>query len=217
LLYSKFRQWGTLPTVQEAPSDLTALSKAGREEMGVGQGGPTMTIAPFLALKLRGKKDAVLARQRARRVASILSFNVHEQACIAAGTFVVACQALMLFGKARLCFQIHNQQLQIFVQDVNAEADHGLQRTSKRLLGMFPEVDPKTPFRLTKPLPPQLHPAEEVELGWLVNQVEETASNGLFDEIVKQNQEILSLLHELRSYQMNLSQKEEKSPNPNAA
>jgi hypothetical protein len=176
-----------------------------------------MTIAPFLALKLRGKKDAVLARQRARRVASILSFDVHERACIAAGTFVVACQALVLFGKARLCFQIQNHQLQIFAQDVNVETDAELQPVSKRLAGMFPEVDPKTLFRLTKPLPPQLHPAEEVELGWLVNQVEETACNGLFDEIVKQNQEVLSLLHELRSNQMNLSQKEEKSPNPHAA
>ena len=179
--------------------------------------GPTMTIAPFLALKLRGKKDAVLARQRARRVASILTFDVHEQACIAAGTFVVACQALVLFGKARLCFQIQNHQLHVFAQDMNAETDAALQPVSKRLAGMFPEGDPKTLFRLTKSLPPQLHPAEEVELGWLVNQVEKKACNGLFDEIVKQNQEVLGLLHELRSYQMNLTQKEEKSPNPHAA
>jgi hypothetical protein len=179
--------------------------------------GPTMTIAPFLALKLCGKKDAVLARQRARRVASILSFDVHEQACIAAGTFVVACQALVLFGKARLCFQIQNHQLHVFAQGVNAETDAALQQVSKRLAGMFPEVDPRTLFRLTKPLPPQLHPAEEVELGWLVNQVEMNSCNGLFDEIVKQNQEVLALLHELRSNQVNLTQKEEKSPNPHAA
>jgi len=176
-----------------------------------------MTIAPFLALRLRGKKDAVLARQRARRVASILSFDVHEQACIAAGTFVVACQALMLFGKTRLCFQIENHQLQIFAQDLDAETDAALQPVSKRLAGIFPEVVPKPLFRLTKPLPPQLHPAEEVDLAWLVNQIEETACHGLFDEIVKQNQEILSLLHELRSNQMILTQKEEKSPNPHAA
>jgi hypothetical protein len=100
---------------------------------------------------------------------------------------------------------------------VNAETDAALQPVSKRLADMFPEGDPNTLFRLTKPLPPQLHPAEEVELGWLVNQVEKKAFNGLFDEIVKQNQEILALLHELRSYQMNLTQKEEKSPNPHAA
>ena len=176
-----------------------------------------MTIAPFLALKLRGKKDAVLARQRARRVASVLSFDVHEQACIAAATFVVACQALMIFGKARLCFQIQTHQLQIFAQDLDEETDAVLQPVSKRLAGIFPEVVPKTLFRLTKPLPPQLHPAEEVDLAWLVNQIEETACRGLFDEIVKQNQEILSLLHELRSKQMILTQKEEKSPNPHAA
>jgi hypothetical protein len=176
-----------------------------------------MTITPFLALKLRGKKDAVLARQRARRVASLLSFSPHEQACIAAATFVVACQALMLFGKARLCFQIENHQLHIFAQDASADTGVHPPPAAKRLVGMFPDVETKSLFRLTKPLPPQENAAEEIELGWLVNKVEETACNGLFDEIIRQNQEVLSLLHELRLYQGNVSKKEEKPISPHAA
>ena len=176
-----------------------------------------MTITPFLALQLRGKKDAVLARQRARRVASFLSFDVQEQACIAAGTFVVACQALLLFRKARLCFQIEHQQLQIFAQELKPETDTPFHPTSKRLAGLFPDGDPKTPFRLTKQLPIQENATEEVELGWLVNKVEETACTGLFDEIVKQNQEILALLHELRLYQGNFTKTGEKASNPRAA
>src|ERR1051325_2451805 len=80
--------------------------------------GPAMTITPFLALKIRTKKDAVRARTRARRVAGLLSFDPHEQTCIAAGAFVIACQAMMLFGKARLCFQIESHQLQIFAEEL---------------------------------------------------------------------------------------------------
>src|SRR5713226_3165628 len=111
-----------------------------------------MTITPFLTMKLRGKKDAVLARQRARRVASLLNFDIHEQACIAAGTFVVACQALMLFGKGKICFQIENHQLHVFAQNPRAERE-ALPAEPKRLAGVFPAVEPTSLFRLTKPLP----------------------------------------------------------------
>jgi hypothetical protein len=168
-----------------------------------------MTITPFLALKLRGKKDAVLARQRARHVASLLSFDSHEQACIAAGVFVIACQALTRFGKAQLCFQIEDGHLHVF-----AEGRH--QAKDSRLEGMFPD-DPKPPARLMKPLPPRDNPAEEIELGWMVQQVEKAGGKSLFAEIIKQNQEVLGLLHELRLCRAAPEQKEENSRPPHAA
>jgi len=177
--------------------------------------GPTMTITPFLSLRLRGKKDALLARQRARRVASLLQFSPLEQACIAAGTFVVACQALAMLGKARLYFQIEHNQLHVFAEVV--DPDGASARTAKRLVGLFPEIDPKLLYRLTKPLPPQDGIAEELDLAWLVKNIEETASDGLFDEVVKQNQEILAVLHELRLYQNKLKENGEKPASPHAA
>ena len=42
-------------------------------------------------------------------------------------------------------------------------------------------------------LPAQQLAADEQELGWLAATVEATAASGLFDEIIKQNQEILNL------------------------
>src|SRR5205085_2310875 len=42
----------------------------------LGQGSTNMTITPFLTLKLRGKRDALFARQRARRVANLLCYDV---------------------------------------------------------------------------------------------------------------------------------------------
>jgi len=172
-----------------------------------------MTITPFLAIRLRNKKDAILARQRARRVASLLNFDGQEQACIAAGTFVVACQALTVFGPAQIYFQIENHQLQIFAE---SSAPSPPPTTPKRLAGMFPEVDPKSLFRLSKPLPPQDR-AEELDLGWLVQQIEETAPEGAFAEITRQNQEILALLHQLRLCQGSVKGNAEKPASPHAA
>jgi len=175
--------------------------------------GPAMTITPFLSLKLRGKKDAILTRQRARRVASLLCFDPHEQACIAAGTFVIACQALSVFRKARICFQIEHHHLQIFAQEtMPAEPADG-----QRIAGILHEVDPKTLFRLTKTLPEQTHATELMDLGWLVRKVEETACDSLFDEMVKQNQEVLALLHEVRLFQANATDDVKKTPPPHAA
>ncbi len=176
-----------------------------------------MTTTPFLTLNLRNKKDAVLARQRARRVASVLAFDAQEQACIAAGTFIIACQALMIFGKAKISFQLENHQLGISAQEAQVETHPEVHPISRRLAGMFPEVDAKSLFRLAKRLPASESAINEQELGWLVNKVEETACNGLFDEIVKQNQEVLALLHELRLYQGPAIIREEKAPTPHAA
>jgi hypothetical protein len=215
LIYRKKGSSGRINPVQEALSP-QPYSPSSWDTMLV-KDGPTMTTTPFLTLNLRGKKDAVLVRQRARRVASLLNFDGYEQACIAAGTFVVASQALLLLGKARICFQIDNQQLHVFAQEATAEIDNPAHHASKRLAGLFANVESKTLFRLTKPLPQRELAAEEVELGWLVNQVEQTACNGLFDEIVKQNQEILALLHELRLCQLKAGPKEEKSSSPHAA
>jgi hypothetical protein len=179
--------------------------------------GPLMAITPFLTLKIRGKKDAVLARQRSRRIATLLSFDPHEQACIAAGSFVIACQALVLFSKARLCFQIDNHQLQIFAQEAKPDANDGARPISGRLAGLLPEMEGKMLFRLTKLLPPQENAAETLDLAWLVREVEKATCNSLFDEIIKQNQEVLALLHEVRLHRDPISEKEKKSANHHAA
>lgn len=172
-----------------------------------------MTITPFLALPLRGKKDAIRARQRARRVASLLHFDVHEQACIAAGAFVISCQALALLSGPRLCFQIENHQLQIAACDELPCRE--LKLADGRIGRLFAE--PGTLYRLTKPLPPQNDTMEEDDLGWLVQQVEQAAHETLFDEVIKQNQEILALLHDLRLYHVPVQEKAEKESSPDAA
>jgi hypothetical protein len=173
-----------------------------------------MTITPFLTLKLRKKKDAILARQRARRVANLLGFDLHEQTCVAAGTFVIACQALSLYPQARLCFQIEKHQLQVFAQEAAGEV---VSSEKGRLAGMFPELDAKSLYRLTKALPAEQRTTEEKDLGWLVRQVEATACGSAFEEMMRQNQEVLALLHEVRLCRLELQSKEGRTPDSRAA
>ncbi len=175
-----------------------------------------MTITPFLSLKIRTKKDAILARSRARRVAGLLSFAPQEQTCVAAGTFIIASQALSVFGHARLCFQIENHQLQIFAEP-REDPELTAGSTSHRLAGVFPDVNAKTLYRLAKPLPEQAHATEELDLGWIVRKLEETSTCGVFEEITKQNQEILALLHELQLFQGQSAAPPEKKTWPHAA
>ena len=170
-----------------------------------------MTITPFLVVPLKTRRDALRARQRGRRIASILQYSLHEQACIAAGTFVVACQGLERFDTLRLCFQIENHQLHVFCEA--GEPPTGCQRLTEAIA----EADAKAMLRLIKPLPPQPGSAEELDLSWLVERIEETSQERLFEEVVKQNQEILGLLHELRLYQAKPDGKEESSSNIHAA
>jgi hypothetical protein len=174
-----------------------------------------MTIASLTAVRLRGKKDTVLARQRARRIAGLLQFDPHEQACIAAGAFVIACQAIAHFAKPRLCFQLENQQLQIFAEEANGQLTPAANPVADRLTGLFAPADAKGLYRLTKPLPGDAVAA--VDLNWLVRSVEAEAPANAFDEVVRQNQEILALLHEIRLYQRGAQEKPEKSTPSHAA
>jgi hypothetical protein len=139
---------------------------------------------PFLILKVRGKKEILALRQKARLVAQLLRYEPYEQTCIAAGAFAVARQALAQMGKARICFQIEAEQLHIFAQGCRADGEAAAE--PGRML-----------LRLAKPLPAERGLAE-VDVAWLVKSMDLTVSNGLFEEVVKQNQEVLTLLHELQ-------------------
>jgi hypothetical protein len=145
------------------------------------------------------------ARYRARQVARLLQFSAHEQACIAAGTFAVVCQALELLGKSVLCFQIDDSKLHVFMRSARGG---GVNRISALAGG-----EQSALLRLVKPLPPDQALAE-ADLAWLVQNVEDPPS-GLFDEVVRQNQEMLSLLHALTAAQN--AGKEGQAAHPSAA
>jgi hypothetical protein len=169
-----------------------------------------MTAYPFFTFPIRGKRDAMRARYRARQVARLLQFSAHEQACIAAGTFAVVCQALEVLGKSLLCFQIDDNKLHVFLRSTRSRDDHargGVNRIASLAVGE------ESLLRLVKALPPDQALAE-ADLAWLVQNVEDPPA-GLFDEVVRQNQEVLSLLYALTASQNAV--KEGQAAHPSAA
>ena len=139
-----------------------------------------MSATPLLTLPVRDRRDALRGRQRARQIAQLLHFDAREQACIAAGTFLVACQALHCPTPALLCFEIDQRRLGVFLRAAESVA-----------------------LRLSKPIPGEFGLAE-ADLPWVVGHLEQTVQPELMDEVVKQNEEILTLLHELRQQEVML-------------
>src|SRR5712671_562762 len=116
-----------------------------------------MTAYPFFTFPIRGKRDALRARYRARQVARLLQYSAHEQACIAAGTFAVVCQALEVVGKSLLCFQIDDNKLHVFLRSTRGrgeDARGGVNRIASLAGGA------ESHLRLVKPLPPDQALAE---------------------------------------------------------
>jgi hypothetical protein len=170
-----------------------------------------MNTLPFLTISVHGKKDAIRARQRARQVAALLGYPPSEQACIAAGTFVIACQGVAQLGKCVLGLHIENHQLHVFIQDGNARR-HAATGPVNRVAPLRDDADVPL-VRLVKPVPAERSFAEE-DLAFLARNTTSEPGN-LFEEVVKQNQEVLTLLHELYACQR---QRDEGQPvQPHAA
>jgi hypothetical protein len=148
-----------------------------------------MPPPPFLTFAVRRKRDVVRVRHCARQVAALLHFPNTEQACIAAGAFTVACQALAALREFLLCFQIRDGQLHVYARRSYTEP------APPNPSAEVPSGPAEGILRLAKPLPED-RVLSEVDVAWLV-QLSEEENGGIFEEIVKQNQEVLALLHEL--------------------
>ncbi len=152
-------------------------------------------MMPIVNLPLRTKRDLLLARQRARQIARLLHFETHDQACIAAGTFAIALQALQVDEPSCLSIQIAHGKLEVFA------------RTQTEKVGL----------RLSKPLPPSVREVAAEDLTWILHQLTQQAPRNVFEEIHHQNQEMLALLHALRQAQSQLALLKGSPSSPSAA
>src|SRR5438132_9948522 len=73
-------------------------------------------MTAMIRILLRSHRDVLLARQKARQIAVLFRFSPREQACIAAGAFAVAAQALRRSRSGELCIQVVNTTLHVFAQ-----------------------------------------------------------------------------------------------------
>lgn len=175
-----------------------------------------MSASSFLTLRVHRRADVLRLRQQARRVAGLLRFEDHEQACIAAGSFLVACAAIERLGSADVCFQLNQNQLHIFAQGIGDESEPP-SASPPRKQRQRPKPQHTDPLpRLVKDLPAE-QALLEPDVAWLVQGLAQWAPSTLFDEIVHQNREVLALLHALRTCQGSLRRQEEGPTNPSAA
>ncbi len=137
---------------------------------------------PFLLVEVRRRRDAVLARRRARQVAGLLGFEPNEQACVAALVFELACQALTQAGRTSLRFTVERDRLLV------APA------------GEVPAL------RVEKPLPPREPAVGQEDLAFVVRELEKLAPASLFEEVQRQNQELLRALLELQACRAQLAE-----------
>jgi hypothetical protein len=139
-----------------------------------------MTTPAFFTFPIRRKRDTILVRHKARQIAAMLQFSVQEQACIAAGTFFIACQALQSGRRSAIEFRIAEHQLLVQARLGTPTTDDAAQRL----------------VRLEKPLPGEPVIAES-DMSWILYN-SDPGRGLIFEEMVKQNQEVLTLLHDLQ-------------------
>ena len=143
-----------------------------------------MAPEPFLVTPLRSCRDLLHARHRARQVAQLLKFAEIDVVCIAAGAFLIAQQGRQAFRRAELCFALVERRLRVFARS----------RSSQKARS-------ESLYVLSKPLPQHDEPLAGEDIGWLLGQVERLAPTTPQDEILRQNQEVLTLLLALRGSQ----------------
>ena len=137
---------------------------------------------PQWAFPLREKRDVLVVRQRARQVAHLLRFSPLDQACIAAGVFMIADQARRAYSASEICFRLEDRQLTVCARPT-AEC---LSKADASLL------------KLTKPLPEAAQKESPEDLGWLIARINDQTPRDLYGELVKQNQDVLEMLHLLQ-------------------
>ena len=156
----------------------------------------------LLSLPLRDKRDAMLARQRARQLAALLGYDAQDQAGIAAGVFAVSWQVLNLQSPVEVCFRIDGAKLQVVAQA----------RSSRPV--SWDAASAQSVLCLEKPVPSQSKVPLE-DLPWAIAKLDQITPARMYEEVYRINQELLATLHELQLCQNQLAMM--KSEKPSAA
>jgi|SRR5208282_1713754 len=140
---------------------------------------------PILTLTLRSRRDTMLARRHARHIAGLLGFSPRLQAWIAAVAFEIACNCLRDTGRAQLHFRVFQGTLHV-VPDSQKGAPNAAVSRADRVM------------RLDMPLPHGEENMAPHDVAWALKQVTRLAPLNLFEEMRKQNQELLHALLDLQ-------------------
>jgi hypothetical protein len=153
-------------------------------------------ITSFLTLRVRSRRDVLVARQRARQIAGLLRFSPRRQHVIAAAAFEIAFGLTRRPGGGTLQFELQGDAFHVFTPDLPARMP-GLQR----LVQLLPD--------------PAQTPAAE-DLPWLVEQLMWYTPLNVFEEIRHQNRVVLDALQELEAREAATNHGSQERHNPAA-
>lgn len=182
----------------------------------------------LLTMEVRYEHDVVLARQRARTVASFLKFDNQDQTRIATAVSEIARNCFEYAGGGSVDFQFNNdaaKMLLISIRDRGRGIPHlddilggryvsktgmGLGMIgAKRLMDHFQvhtEAGKGTVVTLGKAVPSKFSQLSNAELNNLLNSIERKPSENPYEELEQQNKELMRTLEELRTRQIELAQ-----------
>lgn len=177
-------------------------------------------ILPLLSVEVRYENDLVLARQKARQVAESLGFDVHDQTRISTAVSEIARNAFNYAGGGSVSFDLREEEggvrLEVRVEDngpgiADLEAvlagtfrspgglGMGISGARRIMDGMDirSETGRGTRVIMWKYLPAGVRGSEELARR-VFSHLEEVGPQDVYDELRRQNQELIRLLEELR-------------------
>lgn len=125
---------------------------------------------PFLTLAVRRKRDVLAARHYARQIARLLGFEPLDSIVFAAAVFELAWQAFHCKAHPLLDFSLEERLVVV-------SGGRG--------------------FQLRKALPRQTQALAAEDLPWAMRELTRLGRIDLFEESHRQNQELLSVAHDL--------------------
>lgn len=178
------------------------------------------------SLELRYEQDVVQARQKAREIASLLGFDRQDQIRLATATSEIARNAFRYARKGKVEFAVTSEgepRLQITVTDSGPgierlqEVLDGSYRSetgmgmgivgTRRLMDSFEIASSEAGTRvaMSKNLPPTAPPLTPGGLKKIVDSLNNREPQNPFEEIERQNRELLRTLADLRARQEELA------------
>jgi signal transduction histidine kinase/DNA-binding response OmpR family regulator len=175
---------------------------------------------------LRNERDVVHARQRARELAAMLGFDNQEQIRLATATSEMARNAFRYARDGKVRFSVSNEEPQLFHIEISDrgpgvknldEIMEGRYRSetglglgiigTKRLMDTFLiESEPNgTVVQLGKLIPPMVQRPTEKRLKEIAARISARTPESPYEEMDRQNQELLKTLQELRARQEELA------------
>jgi len=168
----------------------------------------------IMSVSLNGQEDIVASRHRARHLGSQLGFTNQDQVRIATAVSELARNALQYGRGARVEFSVAlnsvPQYLWVKVSDKGSGMDTGNSvAVTGRLMDLF-EVDSQpgegTTIRIAKAL--QTDRITSSDLHQIVSEFAPQRAPGAFDEVRRQNQELLETLSALRSRENDVAEQQ---------